>query len=144
MASPSCRTEASSCPSRRRRLSRWTASGAPFTPWQTPDLGGAARTPLVLAGPTPFVLSTANGSVHALRDDGTIAWTGQLGTAALQPGNIYTPPGQPADALLSTAYFAGADGVLHAVIVDGALDGAAPWPKAFHDPRNTNRAGPQP
>ncbi|HEX9399522.1 MAG TPA: pyrrolo-quinoline quinone, partial [Anaeromyxobacter sp.] len=78
--------------------------------------------------------------------DGRIAWSGKLsaGTASLQPGNIYTPPDQPADEVLSTAYFAGADGVLHAVIVDGALDGAAPWPKAFHDPRNTNRAGPQP
>ena len=39
---------------------------------------------------------------------------------------------------------AGANGKLHAVIVDGALDAAAPWPKAFHDPRNTNRAGAQP
>ncbi len=44
----------------------------------------------------------------------------------------------------STAYFSGANGKLYAVIVDGHLDTSAPWPKAFHDPRNTNRAGPQP
>jgi hypothetical protein len=67
-----------------------------------------------------------------------------LGTEPLQPGNIYTPPGQPPGQVLSTAYFAGADGVLHAVIVDGALDESAPWPKAFHDPQNTNRARPLP
>jgi len=131
-------------PEKGNILSRWTAAGMSFAPWQTPDLGGAPRTPLVLAAVAQFVVSTAKGDVHALHADGTIAWTGHFGTAALQPGNIYTPPGQPADAVLSTAYFAGADGVLHAVIVDGALDGAAPWPKAFHDPRNTNRAGPQP
>ncbi|HEX9307498.1 MAG TPA: hypothetical protein VF894_08405 [Anaeromyxobacter sp.] len=133
-------------PEKGNILSRWTAAGMSFAPWQTPDLGGAPRTPLVLAAVAPFVVSTAKGDVHALHADGTIAWSGKLsaGTAALQPGNIYTPPGQPADSVLSTAYFAGADGVLHAVIVDGALDGAAPWPKAFHDPRNTNRAGPQP
>jgi len=133
-------------PEQSRSLSRWTTSGESFSAWQTPDLGGDARIPIVLAATAPFVVSTGNGYLHALRADGTIAWSGKLsaGTASLQPGNIYTPPDQPADEVLSTAYFAGADGVLHAVIVDGALDGAAPWPKAFHDPRNTNRAGPQP
>jgi hypothetical protein len=44
----------------------------------------------------------------------------------------------------SVLYLAGQDGVLHAVIVDGRLDPAAPWPKVFHDPRNTSRAGAQP
>ncbi len=46
--------------------------------------------------------------------------------------------------VISTAYIASSSGKLFAVIVDGQLDSAAPWPKAFHDPRNTNRAGPQP
>jgi hypothetical protein len=129
-------------PEQRDTVSRWPSTGGE---WHSPSLGGFARTPLVLDDVrTPFVVSTDAGAVHALRPDGTIAWTAQFGTAALQPGNIYTPPGQPPDEILSTAYFAGADGVLHAVIVDGALDGNAPWPKAFHDPRNTNRAGPQP
>ena len=45
---------------------------------------------------------------------------------------------------MSVAYLANEGGRLFALIVDGALDGTAPWPKAFHDPRNTNRAGPQP
>jgi hypothetical protein len=134
-------------PEQSRTLSRWSAEGAAHAGWQTPDLGGAARTPLVTDhGATPLVVSTSKGAVHALRPDGTIAWSAQLSgtSAALQAGNIHTPAGQPAGAVLSTAYFAGADGVLYAVIVDGALDAAAPWPKAFHDPRNTNRAGPQP
>ncbi len=134
-------------PERNETLTCWSPNAAELPYWRSPVLDGAPRTPLVTSSvSTPFIVSTDAGAVHALRPGGTIAWSGKLsaGTAALQPGNIYTPPGQPADAVLSTAYFAGADGVLHAVIVDGALDGAAPWPKAFHDPRNTNRAGPQP
>jgi hypothetical protein len=92
------------------------------------------------------LVSTSKGLVAALGPDGSITWSAQAAATnvALQPGNIYTPPGQPAGETLSTAYFAGSDGVLHAVIVDGALDASAPWPKAFHDPRNTNRAGSQP
>lgn len=132
-------------PEETNKLTRWSSGGAPVATWTTPNLGTAPRTPIVLGNQTaPFVVSTAGGAVHALQPDGTIAWTAQFGTAALQPGNIYTPPGQPPDAVLSIAYFAGADGVLHAVIVDGKLDGSAPWPKAFHDPQNTNRAGAQP
>jgi len=130
-------------PEQTKTLSRWTSSGAAFPGWQKPDLGGATRTPLVVTSGTPFVVPTAKGALHALRPDGTIAWSGQLsaGTASLQPGNIYTRGTEPAGAELSIAYFAGSDGVLHAVIVDGRLDASAPWPKAFHDARNTNRAG---
>jgi hypothetical protein len=45
---------------------------------------------------------------------------------------------------MSYAYFASGNGRLYSVVVDGQLDASAPWPKAFHDPKNTNRAGPQP
>lgn len=130
-------------PEQTKTLARLTTNGAVFPSWQKPDLGGATRTPLVLTASVPFVVPTAKGALHGLRPDGSIAWSGQLsaGTASLQPGNIYTPPGQPAGEEQSVAYFAGSDGVLHAVIVDGRLDAAAPWPKAFHDARNTNRAG---
>jgi hypothetical protein len=133
-------------PEQTKTVSRWTSAGAPFPGWQKPDLGGATRTPLVVTSATPFLVPTAKGALHALRADGSVAWSGQLstGTASLQPGNIYTPPGQTPGQELSVAYFAGSDGFLHAVIVDGALDASAPWPKAFHDPRNTNRAGAQP
>ena len=132
-------------PEQAKTVSRWTREGTAFPGWNKRDLGGAARTPLVVdAESSPFVVSTGGGAVHALRPDGSIAWSRQFATAALQPGNIYTPPGQPPDEVTSIAYFAGADGWLHAVIVDGKLDGNAPWPKAFHDPRNTNRAGAQP
>ena len=65
-------------------------------------------------------------------------------TIRFQSGGIYTPPAQNAGSEMSTVYFGASDGVLHAVIVDGKLDGSAPWPKAFHDPQNTNRAGAQP
>ncbi len=100
-------------PEQTKTVSRWTSTGAAFPGWQKPDLGGATRTPLVLTSSTPFVVSTAKGAIHSLRPDGSIAWSGQLsaGTASLQPGNIYTPPGQVSD-VLSTAYFAGSDGVL--------------------------------
>jgi hypothetical protein len=133
-------------PETTRTLSRWTSSGAQFPGWSTPDLLGLPTTPLILNGRWPFVVSTSTGTVNALNADGTIGWSKSITSSPLQPGNIYTPPPaqQVPGTTLSTAYFAGADGYLHAVIVDGALDGSAPWPKAFHDPRNTNRAGPQP
>ena len=59
---------------------------------------------------------------------------------ALQPANIHGTAG----ARTATAYVAGADGKLYAVVVDGQLDTTAPWPKAFHDPRNTSNAGTLP
>jgi len=62
----------------------------------------------------------------------------------LRAGNLFTPPSQPAGSTVSYAYFSSGNGRLFAVIVDGQLDATAPWPKAFHDPRNTNHAGPQP
>ena len=130
-----------------KTLSRLTSTGAPAVGWQKSDLGGAVRTPLLLTSSgAPLVVSTSKGAVVALSSEGIPSWKGQVAgsNVALQPGNIFTPPTEPAGAELSTAYFAGSDGVLHAVIVDGKLDGSAPWPKAFHDPRNTNRAGPQP
>jgi hypothetical protein len=132
-------------PEQGKVVSRFTSTGSAFPSWQKPDLGAAARTPLVVTGNAPFVVPTARGAVHALRSDGSIAWSGQVsaGTASLQPGNIHTYDPTPGKEL-SLAYFAGSDGWLHAVIVDGKLDGAAPWPKAFHDPANTNRAGAQP
>ena len=79
-----------------------------------------------------------------LTDAGAVSWQRTLGTADLNAPNIYTPPGQPAGKVLSTAYISSASGKLYAVIVDGELDTSAPWPKAFHDPRNTNNAGTQP
>ncbi|WP_242355406.1 PQQ-binding-like beta-propeller repeat protein [Anaeromyxobacter sp. SG64] len=117
----------------------WTASAV---------LNGIPSAPLVVSGPsTHLIVPTSTGRLYAIREsDGSIAWSVKLSAAgaALQPANIYTPPGQPAGAVMSTAYAAGADGKLYAVIVDGELDTAAPWPKAFHDPRNTNNAGTQP
>jgi outer membrane protein assembly factor BamB len=92
-------------------------------------------------GPVWFLVATADGKVHAVGDSGAILWSGPLtGGTALGAGNLHTPPGSE----LSTAYFGGADGKLYAVIVDGALDTAAPWPKAWHDSRNTSRAAPSP
>lgn len=130
-------------PEQANMLSRWTQVGAAFSGWQKPDLGSAPRTPLVLRSSSRFIVPTAKGALYALKADGQVAWFGQLsaGATPLQPGNIYTHPGVTD---LSTAFFAGSDGVLHAVIVDGVLDSSAPWPKAFHDPQNTNRAGAQP
>lgn len=126
-------------------ISRWAAAGIPFPGWQAPPLDSEPRTPLIVSGAAArYVTSTAGGFVHALADDGSVTWSARFGTASLQPGNIYTPPGQAPGEERSIAYFAGSDGVLHAVLVDGTLDASAPWPKAFHDPRNTNRAGAQP
>jgi hypothetical protein len=129
-------------PEQTKTLSRWTSAGTAFAGWTPPALGSAPRTPMVMHRPeTSFVVATNGGRFCSLSAVGSIEWCDSFGTAALQPPNLYTPPGQPAGEVLSYAFLAGADGVLHAVIVDGELDALAPWPKAFHDPRNTNRAG---
>jgi outer membrane protein assembly factor BamB len=99
---------------------------------------------ILKAGVETFVVPTKAGSVYAIRADGTKAWDGTLASTELRAGNLYTPPGQPPGSALSTAYFAGTNGKLYAVIVDGQLDTGAPWPKAFHDARNTNDAGAPP
>ncbi|ABS28536.1 PQQ-binding-like beta-propeller repeat protein [Anaeromyxobacter sp. Fw109-5] len=115
---------------------------------ESAQLSGVPATPMVVSGQaTQLIVPTSTGRLYAVREsDGGIAWSVKLSAAgaALQPANIYTPPGQPAGAVTSTAYVSGADGKLYAVIVDGQLDTAAPWPKAFHDPRNTNNAGTAP
>jgi outer membrane protein assembly factor BamB len=117
----------------------------PAPPWtDSATLNGVPAIPLVLEADEPTLLvPTSTGRLYAVRtSDGTIAWSVKLsGTGqALQPANVFTAPG----ASTSTAYIGGADGKLYAVIVDGRLDTAAPWPKAFHDPRNTSNAGVTP
>lgn len=111
----------------------WTGSEA---------LDGHPGIPLVLTGATPGLLvGTDNGwSAFVRQSDGGIDWKWRISTSALQPPNIWTEPG----ATTSTAYLAGADGYLYAVIVDGHLDTSAPWPKAYHDPQNTSNAGVTP
>lgn len=124
-------------------LHRFSSAGAQL--WASePNLGAAVQSPMVLTDPaTPFIVPSAGGKVFALRSDGTVAWSATLEAGkALRAPNLHTPTS--AGPVLSTAYFANAGGKIFAVIVDGQLDASAPWPKAFHDPRNTNRAGPQP
>lgn len=110
-----------------------------------PGTNEALLAPLVLSGGSATLLvPTKTGVLYALDDSGNEVWRTALATGAeLRAGNIHTPAGQSGQ-VLSTAYFSATNGRLHAVIVDGQLDASAPWPKAFHDPRNTNRAGPQP
>ncbi len=88
-----------------------------------------------------LLVPTSDGWLIAISTaDGTAFWSNQLSGQSLEPANIWTDPG----ATTSTAYLAGADGSLYAIIVDGALDTSAPWPKAFHDPQNTSNAGVTP
>ncbi len=126
-------------------LHRYSSTGAQL--WTAePNLGGAVLAPIVLSdGPATLLVPTKTGVLYALDGSGNEVWHTTLGTGAeLRSGNIFTPTNQPAGRILSTAYFPASSGKLYAVIVDGKLDASAPWPKAFHDPRNTNRAGPQP
>ncbi len=108
-----------------------------------PVLEGAVLAPLVLAGgDAMFIVPTAAGTVHAVDQNGKEIWSGKLSQGqALREGNVHTPPGSA----VSIAYFGCADGNLYAVLVDGALDATAPWPKSHHDVRNTgNAASPLP
>jgi outer membrane protein assembly factor BamB len=86
---------------------------------------------------TSFLVPTRSGTVHLVAADGTEIWSGTLAVGqALGEGNVHSPAAAP----FGTAYLTSADGRLHAVIVDGHLDTSAPWPKAWHDPRNTGNA----
>ena len=120
------------------KLHRLDSAGAPV--WSTPvDLGAAVHAPMALKdGPIRFLVATFDGKLHALDDAGVILWSGPLTAGQeLGAGNLVTPAGSA----FSTAYFGGADGKLYAVVVEGRLDTDAPWPKAWHDARNTSRAG---
>ena len=126
-------------------LHRYTPAGVKVWPVE-PDLGGAVRAPLLLAGgDVEILVPTANGKLVGLRGDGTVLWsTGLAAGQDLREANLYTPPGQ-AGRVFSTAYLGCGDGSVYAVMVDGQLDPAAPWPRAHHDPRNTgNVRGPRP
>ena len=117
---------------------RFSPAGA--SQWATPpSLGATAQTPLVLAsGDAALIIPTAGGRLYAIRADGTEVWSTQLATAntTIRPGNLFTPAGSP----VSLGYFPASNGKLYAVVLDGRLDASAPWPKAFHDPRNTGNA----
>ncbi len=126
-------------------LERVSAGAAP--PWaHSAPLNGAPAIPLALRGAssTPALLvPTSTGRLYAVsQEDGQILWETRLSATGqpLQPPNVSGTPG----ARTATAYVAGADGKLYAVVVDGQLDTTAPWPKAFHDPRNTSNAGTLP
>jgi hypothetical protein len=109
-----------------------------------PNLESPVLAPVVVTGAQEtLIVPTQGGRLYAVRSDGSVGWFGQLDATGLRAVNIHPPQSQSGVAL-STVVVAGESGTLYAVIVDGQLDGSAPWPKAFHDPRNTNRAGPQP
>jgi outer membrane protein assembly factor BamB len=122
------------------QLHRFTAAGAPA--WAAPaTLDGAGLTPLVLAspaGPPTLLVPTRAGTVHAVHaQTGAPLWSLSLSVNELREGTVRAAAG----ARTSTAWFTSADGLLHGLVVDGALDAAAPWPKAWHDARNTGNLG---
>jgi hypothetical protein len=109
-----------------------------------PDIGGTVRG---LAALEPgldgaeLLAVSAVGEVAALRPNGTVAWSGRPTTAALS----FPAVADAAAGGLPTAYAGSQDGKLYAIVVDGPLDAAAPWPKAHHDLANTaNASSPLP
>jgi outer membrane protein assembly factor BamB len=126
-------------PAQVRRVSAGTGAT-----WTSAALTGSPAIPLALGGATPALLvPTSRGYLYLLRQsNGEVLWSKRItpSNQGLEPPNIWTEAG----ATTSTAYLSGADGVLYAVIVDGALDTSAPWPKAYHDPQNTSNAGSPP
>ncbi len=123
-------------------LHRYSASGTEV--WHSDQLGNAALAPMIMTGTSAtFIVPTKGGKLFAIDADGAITWSASLDeTTELRTGNLYTA--DASSPIMSTGYFSASNGKLFAVVVDGQLDASAPWPKAFHDPKNTNRAGPQP
>jgi outer membrane protein assembly factor BamB len=125
-------------------LRRYTSGGEPA--WAAPaPLTGAGLTPIALAGPgaaATLLVPTRSGTVDAVRaSDGARLWSASLTVnVELREGTVRAAAGARA----STAWFTSSDGLLHGLVVDGALDPAAPWPKAWHDPRNTGNLSAAP
>ena len=122
---------------------RLTDSGTAV--WASPpDVGDSVRGLAALSAGldgADVVATTALGEVAALRPDGTVAWSGRPTTAALS----FPAVADAAAGGLPTAYMGSQDGKLYAIVVDGPLDAAAPWPKAHHDLANTaNASSPLP
>jgi hypothetical protein len=109
-----------------------------------PDVGGTVRGLAALEAGldrADVLAITALGEFAALKSDGTVAWSGRPTTAALSfPAVVGAAAGG-----LPTAYAGSQDGKVYAIVVDGPLDTAAPWPKAHHDLANTaNASSPLP
>jgi outer membrane protein assembly factor BamB len=123
-------------PEKEKALSCWSSAG--LLRWRHATFTGVPLTPLLLAGDDAVVVADGRGSLTALDAAGQVRWSTQLAPVAtpLHPLNLHAPAG----ATRSTGYVPAANGLLYAVILDGRLDATAPWPKAFHDPRNTGNA----
>jgi len=121
-------------------LRRYSATGVE-QPGSPTALDGVGLTPIALAGgPAAFLVPTRNGVVHAIAADGTPLWKAVLASGVeLREGNV-----GPASGPTAIAWFTSADGRLHGLVIDGHLDGAAPWPKAWHDARNSGHLGAAP
>ncbi|HYQ80091.1 MAG TPA: hypothetical protein VEP68_01250, partial [Anaeromyxobacteraceae bacterium] len=109
-----------------------------------PDIGGTVRGLAALQpglDAADVLAVSALGEVAALKPDGTVAWSGRPTTAALS----FPAVADAGAGGLPTAYAGSQDGKLYAIVVDGPLDAAAPWPKAHHDLANTaNASSPLP
>jgi len=118
------------------RLHRYTSALDPV--WDSDLLEGTPLSPVVLTGGEALlVVPTRNGRVVAIDPAGKVLWSGLLGGGQeLHEANLYTPAGSA----YSYALIGSVNGKLYAVMVEGRLDTAAPWPKAFHDVRNTGNA----
>jgi hypothetical protein len=121
---------------------RFSSAGVEL-PGSPTTLSGGGLTPIAIAGgPVAFLVPTTAGTVDAIDAAGTLRWSATLAQGqALREGTV--GPVDPATGI-SPAWFTSADGKLHALLIDGHLDTAAPWPKAWHDARNSGHLGAGP
>ncbi len=119
------------------------ATGWPVTLDATADVSGVLlAAPASVASGAVIYVTTSNGALFALDEDGKSVWT-TLDTTppALGTGTLGFPTVNQVSSgdSLPTLYSGSSDGHVYAVVVDSGLDGA-PWPKAHHDARNTGNA----
>jgi len=101
--------------------------------------GVVAVAPVAAVSGPDFMALTSQGRVVALSLKGGVKWSAVLPGS---PGSLAFPVVAPVPTggspyALPTLMAGSSTGRVVRVVVDGALDTAAPWPKAHHDLRNT-------
>jgi outer membrane protein assembly factor BamB len=94
-------------------------------------VGGSVLGSAAVAADGTVYFGSADNYLYALNPDGTLKWRYETGD------NIVSSPAISPD---GTIYFTSCDGYLYAIKGTSPL-ADSPWPKSYHDLKNTGRVG---